>query len=267
MSSIHLVGDAILDNFYWLSDREKDLKKEISNLGYNVHNHAVDHVKVSDILDGIVPHELYIKSRSYPYPTDKDGKIYPLKLILKHNKTNKSFANIYSGLNPICGTNSNHDNMVVISMGGNDIFSKFKNIILGVDYFFGSVVTSDFISNYEKIIETIKANCQKIVLVSIYLPYLGVGSSYGLYSPMAKPIMDKWHIFIHNIGRKYNIPVLDLSRTLNIGERTHYGTDDTRASNLTNICVAKCIAYIHSNYDGYHVYYCPDCDFSKITVE
>ena len=266
MSSVHLVGDAILDNFYWLPEKDKDLRKEISVLGYEVYNYAVDNIKVSDIINGIVPDESYVKARSYPYSTEKDGKMYPLRLISKNGKVNRSFTNVYAGFNSI-GSQKERDDMIVISMGGNDIFSKFKSIIFGVDYFINSVLTDDFIANYEKIIETAKGTCNKIVLVSIYLPYLGVGSSYGIYSALAKPVMDKWHTFIYRIARKHKIPVLDLSRTFNIGERLHYGTDDTRASNIANSCIAKCIAYIHKNYDGHHVYFCPDCDFSKITIE
>lgn len=266
MSSIHLIGDAILDNFYWLSEREKDLRKEISNLGYEVYNYAVDNAKVSDIIEGIVPHELYVKSRSYPYLIEKDGKMYPLRLIFRNNKVNKSFTNVYAEFNTIV-SQKEPDDMIVISMGGNDVFTKFKSILLGVDYFMNSVLTSEFIANYEKVIETAKTSCNKVVLVSIYLPYLGVGSSYGIYNVFAKPVIDRWNTFIYDIARKHKIPVLDLSKTFNIGERLHYGTEDTRASNITNSCIAKSIAYIHKHYDNYHVYFCPDCDFSKIIVE
>ena len=265
---IHLLGDAILDNYSRLTNPAQDLKKELTDLGFSVNNCAVDDVKVSDIIHGTVPKEQYTKSRSYPYPIHKDGKMYPLKSVLSAIGVNKSFSPVYSGVRaPSKHKESTSDNMVVISMGGNDIHSKFASIFLGAGYFINSVITPEFTLNFKKVIETIRSGCDKIVLVSIYLPYLGNGSAYGLYTPLAKPVMDNWNKFIHGIAKEYNIPVLDLSRTLNIGNRSHYGTDDTRVSNVSSKCIADCLAYIHSHYNGHHVYFCPDCDSSNIIVE
>jgi lysophospholipase L1-like esterase len=267
-SVIYLVGDAILDNFYWLSDRTRDLTKELTDLNFDVRNYAVDDVKVNDLINGVVPKEIYVKARSYQYPIRNDGKMYPIQSLLDNIGVVKSFTSVYDKFNIIpIGESSRADNMVVISMGGNDIHSNFRNIIWGPEYFVNTVITSDFINNYKKVIEAARSSCDKIVLISIYLPYLGVGSSYGLYSPLAKPIMDKWHKFINGIAKEYNIAVLDLSRTLNIGDRSHYGVDDTRASNISTKCIANCLAYIHRNYNGYHVYYAPNIDSSNIKVD
>jgi len=260
---IHLLGDAILDNYAQLRIPENDLRKELSELGFTVNNCAVDEVKVSDILNGIIPKDVYIRGRTYVYPQDKDGKMFPLNSVLSTIGVNKSFVSVYGGIHAPRGA----DNMVVISMGGNDIRPHVNKIILGAQYFIGSVVTEKFILDFDKVIEMVKTGCTKIVLVSIYLPYLGVGSSYGLYSPVAKPIINKWNKFIYDMGKKYNIPVLDLSRTLNVGNREHYGKDDTRVSNISNKCMADAINYIYKNYDNYHIYYCPDCQISNISIE
>lgn len=261
--TIYLVGDAILDNYYMLSDKEQDLRKEIIDLGFEVNNLATDDVKVSDIINGIIPRDIYVKSRGYPYPTQKDGKIYPLKSVTSDIGVNKSFTSVYAGI----GMDIRPDNMVVVSMGGNDIHSNSKSIILGVDYFFNTIITPDFVANYRRIIETLLSSCDKIILVSIYLPYLGIGSSYAVFSPLARPVMDRWNKFIQSIAQEYNIPVIDLSRTLDNGNRTHYGTDEARVSNITNKCIAKCIAHIYNNYQGYHIYYAPNLNYSNIIIE
>lgn len=265
---IYLIGDAILDNFYWLSNRERDLKKELTDLNFTVNNYAIDDMKVADLLNGIVPKEQYIKTRSYSYPVNKDGKMYPLQALASDVGISKAFTPVYGGFG-IGSINKDlrSDNMVVISMGGNDVYSNFRNILWGPEYFISAVITQEFTSNYKKVIETAYKSCNKIVLISIYLPYLGVGSSYGLYSPLAKPIMDKWHKFINQVAEGYNIPVLDLSRTLDIGNRCHYGIDDTRASNIATKCIADCLAYIYHHYDGYHIYYAKNIDPLNIVIE
>lgn len=262
--TIYLLGDAILDNYHTLSNREQDLRKDISDLGFTVHNYAVDDVKVVDVINGITPREIYTKSRSYPYPIQKDGKMYPLKYVTSIIGVNRFFTPVYAGIDT---SEIRPESMIVISIGGNDIHSKVKSVLLGFEYFINSVITPEFIANYRKVIETAKSSCHKIVLVSIYLPYLGLGSSYGVFTPFGKPVMERWHKFIHGLGREYNIPVLDLSRTLNVGERSHYGNDDTRVSNVASKCIADCIAYIYSHYQGYRVYYAPNLDATKIVAE
>jgi len=266
---MYLIGDAILDNFYTLPNKERDLTKELTDLNFNVYNYAIDDTKVSDLLNGITPREIFIKSRSYPYSIQKDGKIYQIQSLLDSIGVVKTFTPVYGEFNirPI-GEDSKPDTMVVISMGGNDLGTGLRNIIWGPEYYINSVITSEFIANYKKVIEKVRQGCEKIVLISVYLPYLGIGSSYGLYSPLAKPIMDKWHKFIHGVAKEYNVPILDLSRTLNIGERSHYGTEDTRASNISSKCIAECLAYIYRNYpNSYRVYYAPNLDASHIVVE
>jgi len=264
--SIYLVGDAILDNYYTLEHRENDLKKELTNLGYTVHNYAVDHLKVTDIFNGITPDNIYTQSRSYSYPIHSNGKMFPLKSIASSMDVNKSFSPMYLDIKPI-GSSVRNKTMIVISLGGNDIYSNMKNIIFGPDYFINSVITDEFKSAYKKVIQTSKNISDQVVLLSLYLPYLGNGSSYGLYTPFATPVINKWNTFICQLAKEYNIPVLDLNRTLNTADRSHYGTDDSRISNSTNKCIAHCLSHICSNYNGYRCYYAPNINFNNIITE
>ena len=254
--AIYLIGDGILDNFKYLNNKEQDLRKEISMLGYEVYNFAKEEMKVIDVINGYLLNDKQIKSRNYPYQVDKsDNILYPLKLL-----SNDKFSSIYNNI----PSNKCNDNMAVISIGGNDVNNRFTNILLGVDYFINAILTTEFKENYESIIKSVQRNCKKIILISMYLPYLGVGSSYGKYINYSTSIMGKWNDFIYDLAKSYNIPVFDLNKTINNTDRSHYGTDDTRLSNSSSKCIAKCIKYIYNHYDGHHVYYSTNCNYSKI---
>ena len=258
--SIYLIGDGILDNFKYLDDKNLDLRKEISNLGYDVHNYAKEEMKVIDVLNGYKLEDKQFKSRSYQYQIDsKDSKLYPLKLIQNNKKMTSTFSTVYTV------DNKSGDNIVVISIGGNDINERLFNIVMGVEYFMNAILTPEFQANYEKIIESVNVNCEKKILVSMYLPFLGEGSSYGKYINVSVAIMKKWNDFIFALAKKYNIPVLDLNKTLDNKNRSHYSKiDDTRLSNISSKCIAKCIKYIHKHYEGYSIYYSTACNFTKI---
>lgn len=254
--TIYLIGDAILDNYEYLEDKERDLYNEIKDLGYTVHNFAADHFCVHNLAQGISKIK---SSRSYPYLLESDNKIYPLKLLSKMENKNKSFSSVYGSI-----LDKKEINMAVLSIGGNDLKNSSSNIIFGFDYYVNSVISNDFIEKYESIIRNILSSCDRIVLVSIYLPYMGKGSSYSKYIMFTKPIMEKWNAFLEKVAIKYNIPILDLSKTLNIYNRDHYGSSETSTSNISTKCIAKCISYIFENYNGYKIYYAPDCDKNNI---
>ena len=207
---------------------------------------------------------IHVSNRSYTYPTDADGKMYPIKLIESQSTANKSFASVYGSSND----QNSQNKMTVLSIGGNDIKDKVVTMLLGgVDGLMTSVVNQEFVNEYETVIRNLKRTTGKIVLVSIYLPYLGPGSSYAMFAGQAKPVMKRWHSFLHKLAAKHNIPILDLSKTLDPYNRSHYGTDIIYLSNTSSSCVAKCIQYIYDNYDGYHIYYAPDCSVKNIKCD
>ncbi len=96
MKMITLVGDSILDNFYWLENKQHDLKYELEQHIFCVKNYAVDESRLDNVLYGIEPKDIYQESREYPYPVDENGIVQPLELL------------------------SNED-MIVLSVGGNDL--------------------------------------------------------------------------------------------------------------------------------------------------
>jgi len=263
--TIYLLGDGILDNFYWLEHREDDLKHEIEKLEFTVKNYAADKTRVSDMTAGITLDGGHTKYRSYPYPSAADGKIYPLELLAEGTKTNRSFAPMYAGIRPIGKEDT--INTVVLSIGGNDLRVATSNIVFGFEYYVNSVLTPKFSLAYDSVISTILQSCGRLILVSIYYPYMGSGSSYSKYARFTKPMLARWLDFLKTMAVKYNVPILDLSRTLDRDNRLHYGTNETEPSNLSTKCIARCLAYIHDNYSGHKVYFAPNCDHNKIQSE
>lgn len=263
---VYFIGDAILDNYHHLNDKGRDLKKEVSELGFTVHNYAVDGTKVSDIIDGIIPHKQYRESRTYPYLTDKDGKLKPLSLLANHANINKSFPSAY-GTSLHFGNADNNESLAVISMGGNNLREKFAHLLLGVESYMKAVVTPEFTRDYERVIQSVRSSCPKIILISVYLPYLGPGSSYAKYHKFSHATTTAWMKFLYAIAKKHNIPVLDLSRTFDVNNRAHYGAIETHPSNISSKCIAECIAHIHDNYNGHKIYYAPACNAQAIRAE
>lgn len=241
---IILIGDSILDNFYYLCDKKHDLKYELSNLDYSVNNYAVDESKLENIIYGIIPANKYVKNRSYPYPTDNNGKVCPLKLIIKNDIKNT---------------------MAVICIGGNDLRKALKETLFGIDILFNKVFTSEYVNNYEYVTREIMKWSNKTILISVYFPYLGHKSSYRKYDGLIEPLIIEWRNYIYNVAHNNNIPVLDLSKTFNKIDRSHYGSSIIEPSDISNKCIAHCLNIIYNNYKGFGIYFAPDCDISRFT--
>ena len=252
MRTIYFVGDAILDNFYWLNDKKRDLKEAVTSLGFNVINYAVDETKMSNIFSGIEPKDELKKSRLYPYPVQKDGKIYQIKSLLK-------FLEVHG---------SNKDDMVVLSIGGLDVQANGTKIFFGIDNMIGSMANEEFANTFKKLLKILCSKFDKVLLLSVYLPYLGTGASHGIYSPFCGVVVKKWAKFINSLAKELGISILDINRMINPYDRTHYSQiDDTRIGDKISKCIAECIKVVNLNYEPGKVYYTKGLDYSKISVE
>lgn len=238
-TTVALVGDSVLDNFYWLTDKKNDLTQQLTALNYNVANYAVDESRLGDIISGAVPRDQYKNARHYPYPVNNEGKVCPLDLITQKRP-----------------------DLTVLSIGGNDLRANLLMVAMAGA---NAVFTPQYIKDFEHVITTIKLSSPKIILVCMYIPYLGQGSPYAMMAPMKDNMVIQIRRFYETMGKKFDIPVLDLSRTLNCYDRTHYGSTVIEPSNLSSQCIAECIQHIHKHYSGYKIYYAPNCDISKIT--
>lgn len=231
--SIILLGDSVLDNFYWLKEREKDLRYRLRELGVPCENYAIDESRLEDIINGMTPADVYSKARSYPYTQD----------------------------NPI-----SKNDTIVLSVGGNDMRVNMPTLLFGVDQFFKTVLSPKYQKDYRDLIQNLKKKSQKLILVSVYCPCITEGI-YSYISFLANPVMNRWFEFINNIAKEFDIPVLDLNRTFNRSDRSHYGSTTIEPSDFSNICIAHSLKYINENYSGYKVYYAPDCDHKNIVEE
>jgi hypothetical protein len=242
MVKIALLGDSILDNFYWLEDQENDLTKQLTNLGFEVGNFAVDESQIEDVLEGIKPRAVYAKARSYPYPSI-DGRVSPLRLL-------KQFR----------------PEVAVLSVGGNDLRVQLTLLMFGLEHFQKKVL-DPLIPSYHRIIQEMLSRCQKVILVSFYIPYLGQGSNYQLLNLFGPSNLTQLATsFTNEIAKSRNLPVIELSSTFDCLNRSHYGSTEIEPSNLSSQCIADLIKYVSENYEGYKIYSAPNCEMRNLKV-
>lgn len=250
---IYLIGDAIVDNFYWLAQPQRDLTAELTDRGYQVHNYAADGMRVCNIFVGCSIEAKYQSARAYPYPVESDGKLRPIHLLSRMSQSNGHFQSNYHNHfanlldRPASG-------MIVLSLGGMDIHDNSVKICLGRDYFMSTILTPTFINHYDRAIQACLKSCPKVVLVSVYLPYLGTGSRYGNFAGFARSIIEPWSDFIRRKAQQYDVAVLDLSNVFDCMNRSHYAEDETKASNIGCQLMARALDYIYTHYEGGKVY-------------
>lgn len=99
-----LVGDSVLDDFFWLDDKTRDVRRQICDLYENrvtVTNLAVDESTSTNVRKGIKPNARYVDSRKEngfePYPVDSDGKVFSLKIIRQKIESNEIVTDIADG--------------------------------------------------------------------------------------------------------------------------------------------------------------------------
>ena len=243
---IILMGDSVLDNFYWLKNKKKDVKQQILdtyNNNIKVTNLAVDESTSEDVLYGMDPSWTYIDARKQyglePYPIDKNNydKVCPLDIAEKLINENK--ININVNKNEIKPT-------VVLSVGGNDVrvllFNfNLKEIMNGLNKF--EINLKEII---EIIINKLKLN---LIIVLCYEPYFDFAESYGIKREQLLQIFNIGANKLFNLCNKYNLPIIDLSRTLNPFNRKHYGTTTIEPSNESGQYIVDLIKYINDNYN------------------
>lgn len=248
-----LLGDSVLDNFFWLETPSKHLrtrlKEELGSsldstvAGLRPVNLAVDQMTTFDFEErtpAINPWDMYAEARcrvefeddeDRKYIMDKDGVIRSLKNL-------KSVENVQ---------------WAVLSIGGNDVYLN-RNIqsslaLSVLPPFSGNrqEVANAFGERLRRIVKGIQQAAEgvKLVLVIPYHPHRDFSLVYGapvndqgekisgdilgdfvrslerLYlSELVTPMVSK----ILEVGRDLDCPVVDLSKTLDINVEEHYGT-------------------------------------------
>lgn len=257
------MGDSVLDDFYWLDDKNNDVRQQLQNKmpNFQVKNFAVDESTINNVLHGIVPAKHYSQNRNYPYPT-VDDVVYPLKLLeMEQDKNNMH---------------------VVLSIGGNDGRLHLNKLLWGSNELVNAILEGNkFQQRLEKLVSEIMKYTKKVILIFVYKPHVSIFEQFrshigfGLqYLPIEKVIdlqgrLDKVYESLKNVyiavAKKYGIPLIDLSKTFNQNDRTHYGSTPIEPSNKSGDIIAHLIENVIKNDDNC-LYFSPNCN-GKILME
>jgi hypothetical protein len=262
--NITLLGDSVLDDFFWLDNPKEDIRQQLLQIipqNSVVNNFAVDESRIDCVINGIVPKTQYAEARTryfkgeYPYPTFKNGKVYPLKLI-------KNIPSDY----------------IVLSIGGNDGRVHLNKLIWGSDKVIESLKNDQFEEKLEKLVKKIIKVQKKLILVFVYKPHVTIFEQFrnqigwGLqYLPIESvvplgeylnTVYDELRKTYYRIANKYNLPLIDLSRTLDPNNAKHYGTTPIEPSNLSGKTIAKLIKYTIDSHEFTNsiCYFARDCN-------
>merc|ERR1712228_279313 len=240
---IILMGDSVIDNFYWLKDKTKDIKQQILDTYENkvkVTNLAVDESRSQDVLYGMDPSFVYVDARKKvglePYPMDKNGKVIPLEIVKNMIDKKEIILNVKK--HQIKPT-------VVLSIGGNDVrvllynFSM-QNMMSGLE---------KLRQNMQKIVEKLLFDFKlNVVPVLCYEPYQDFATQHGLKREQLLQIFNIGATKIFELCETYSLPVIDLSRTFNTFDRSHYGSTSIEPSNKSGQFIVDIIQFINDNY-------------------
>lgn len=276
---VALVGDSVLDNFYWLEDPTQDVRAQLEGIlpgpRNRVVNLAVDESQIRDVLHGISPRSHYRDARrtifkgKYEYPTASDGKVYPLALI-----------------------NVTEPTHIVLSVGGNDGRIHLNRLVDGAEALVRSVLGSGFVENYRALLDCLttrrvltQKTLPRVILVFVYKPHSTIFDWYkeqllgecwswlpieGLLG-LRKKLDEAYRqirVIMLEIAAEYRLPVIDLSRTFDPQNAEHYGSSPIEPSNLSGKTIARLIKHVieieteartKDNNRCSHIYWAPKC--------
>lgn len=216
MVVVTLIGDSILDNYKNLQG--PDLTQTLTNLKHKVKNYAIDGCTTTDILNGLVPNE---HTRSYAYPTDLSNMLRPLQ-------------------------NINTTGFNVLSVGGNDIKTHVMSLISGVDVFWKEV--DPILKKYKSIVSKIVSQNPRLILIIYPYPCKVDNMILNMVWDSTVAAMEKWRTYLIELATDNNLPIIDLSMTLNYEDTSSYGPNKIDLSDKANEVLAKLIDYVITNH-------------------
>lgn len=165
------------------------------------------------------------------YPINKHGKVFPLELIKKY-------------------INLNRKNYVVLSVGGNDSRVCLPSLPQGWEKVWEEMNNPkhNYTNNYKKIVnKLLEMNLTGIILVSVYLPYVDFVGTKD-YLEISK-VLEKSKELLFKIAHEFNLPVIDLSKSFDNKNRTHYGSTYIEPSNISSMFIANLVTYVINDFD------------------
>lgn len=255
---IALIGDSVLDNFYWLQNPKNDLRQQVSMSLSNstVYNLAVDESKIEDVYKGIQPCERIQRNRKYPYPIDNEGYVNPLEI-----------------------TDQNPVDYIVCSIGTNEGQEHMNKFVLGSQYFLNAVMKDGFEERYEYLMKRISVKSSKSILVLAHKPhksmfehfrksvgwgmqYIPVENIFG-FEKKIEEVYQHFRKIYKKYARLHKFAIIDLYKTLNPENDSHYSSHSPKElSDISSNTLARLIAHI-INYHDFNSecksYFAPDC--------
>lgn len=247
-TNVYLVGDSVLDNFIWLKNPQQNLTQQLkakTKNQNNIFNFAVDETETDDILKGKTPGHHYqegrLKYKLENYPVSADGKVYPIELIKKNKNPSKK-------------------NVAVLSVGGNDARVCLYCLAQGWQGVYNKMEEKGFSKNYAEIVKSLIDATGNVILVLVYKPYKDFFPQY--HSEFDK-LLDVVRKMLLAQARVFKIPIIDLSKTFDPNDPTHYGegngTSPIEPSNKSSQFIADLIAAVINDFkfgtDSSKIYY------------
>mmetsp|Transcript_59750 Transcript_59750/g.98643 ORF Transcript_59750/g.98643 Transcript_59750/m.98643 type:complete len:679 (+) Transcript_59750:31-2067(+) len=246
---IILMGDSVLDDFYWLQDKTKDVRQQILDTYHNrvkCTNLAVDESTSDDVLYGTNPLFVYVDARKEfglaPYPTDKNnaGKVEPLKILKRMIDSKEVVVDV--------DTNTHIKPTVVLSIGGND------GRVLLFDFTFNLQNIAEGMNklqqNFDTIVQTLLYELNvNVIAVVVYEPYSDFAAGFNISRDQLLQIFELGANNIFALAEMYALPVIDLSRTFDPFDRTHYGSTSIEPSNLSGQFIVDLIHFVHEDFE------------------
>jgi hypothetical protein len=273
---ICLIGDSILDNFNYIDNPICDITHQLSKLmnDYKIFNYAVDGSKIKNVYDGAVPSEESVLNRDLffggmcPYHTEYSGKVKPLKLLKK-----------------------NPPDFIVCSVGKDEGEKHKSKFIWGSKTFLDAVFKDGFKDEYVHLMHLLSKikNSQmmktNVIIILPPLPHESIfehfrkTTGWGLQFVPIENMFNFWQkleevykefrkIYI-SLAKKHKFAIIDLFRTLDSKDETHYSHVPQELSNKSGKCLAKLIQYVikkHNFHEKTKIYFAPNCG-TKIQVE
>jgi len=174
---------------------------------------------------------VYVHSRSWndlePYPTEKNGKVYPLKLLKEGDATH-----------------------AVLSIGGNDARAAFIEGSFDLVNIYNIMIKYGIVEDFEKLVAAVIEHVPKLMLVYVYHPQITlVPFIWGLPPAyVVKELLIKFSPLFIGIAKKYRLPLLDLSRTFDPHDGSDYGTTPIEPSNKSGFKIAKLVEHVIENF-------------------
>eukprot|EP01084_Bolivina_argentea_P318945 553216_1 len=257
---IILMGDSVLDNFYWLEDKTLDVEQQCWNTfgdKIKVTNVAVDETQTIHVLKGIIPNFTYRRAREkenmspYPITYDSDdqksgGAVYPLKLMQKYISNGDININVdlKTQIKPT----------IVLSVGGNDgriHLGKLGKITGGANDVINALKKDKFVENYNEIVDKLVNEFKMNVILVFVYQIQNKHMIYG-YKSKVKELLKAMNFGFSEmckVAQKYKLPMIDLSRTFDPSNEQHYGISPIEPSNISGQFIVDLVQFILEKYD------------------